>query len=813
MGFDADIVNATGDLANDETSTTLRLATSGDGFAPNGVSFATDLYAPSLRVGKTVAPAGDAQLGDVLTYTVDVTNIGQDASRDTVLSDTIPAGTSYVHGSLHVLTGANAGSKTDDPADDQAEFDAAGNSVVFRLGTGAGAGVGGRLGIDETTSIEFQVLVNDQLPSGFRVVNSAGVGFTSETLGQDGHVNSPDVVTPVRIPDVTIDKSHTGAFQAGRRVPFTLVVSNVGDAPTRGPVTVTDELPAELTFTTQPAGDGWDCSATAGRRLSCVRSDALAPQGAYPAIHFVARVAGDAQPGELENTAEVHASPDGNPTNNTDTVTGPLTRPLVDLAIAKTAITPVAFPGDAVEFLLQVTNLGPDTATRVRVHDVLPPELTPVSLTPSRGSCAGTVCSLGRLRADEGATIDVKAVAGSDTGGRQLRDEARVSAREDETTLDNNVDSAVVEIIPLADIAVTKTTATPTVPAGNDVSFVVVVTNNGPSAATNVHVADLLPAPLQLASAEPLQGTCTGSTCNLGTLAPGASTQIVLIAHSDPSVAGRTLTNVAVAAAREPDRDLANNLARSQVSFTAPPVLPGDVVVTKTADAQQVSVGGELTYRITATNRGAGTPDSVLVTDTPDPGLLVLSVTPSQGTCSAGVPISCQVGPLAPGASATVVLRARATAPGNLRNGVTAIPATTDEGHVAVEEVRSQPPPRVTLRKRATRATVRPGDTVGFVLIATARGRGTARHIVVCDRLPAGLTVVSLGGGHLRRGQPCWTIARLDAGRSRALRLRVRASGAVRRITNVATLTFGDQPQRTARAHVRVLAAPAKFTG
>jgi uncharacterized repeat protein (TIGR01451 family) len=296
----------------------------------------------------------------------------------------------------------------------------------------------------------------------------------------------------------------------------------------------------------------------------------------------------------------------------------------------------------------------------------------------------------------------------------------------------------------------------------------------------------------------------------------GASTQIVVLARSDPSVAGQTLTNIAVAFAQEFDRRPANNIARSPITFTAPPPPPApDVTVTKTADASQVDVGSEITYRITATNRGAGPAESVIVTDTPDPGLQIVSVSPSQGTCSPGVPISCQVGPLAPGAAATVVVVARATEPGTLRNGVTAIPTTTPGGGVDVESSTSQSAPRVTLRKRASRATVRPGGTVDFVLTATARGTGTARDIEVCDRLPSGLSIVSSGGARVRNGQPCWTIARLDGGRSRSLRLRVRvsATGGGRRITNVATLAFGDQPLRIARARVRVLAAAAKFTG
>jgi uncharacterized repeat protein (TIGR01451 family) len=92
LGFDADIFDATGLLANNQTSTQLVLSTSGDGYVPNGISFATDLFAPSLKVTKVVDKP-TAEHGDDLTYNLSVTNSGLDAAVNTVLRDPIPANT------------------------------------------------------------------------------------------------------------------------------------------------------------------------------------------------------------------------------------------------------------------------------------------------------------------------------------------------------------------------------------------------------------------------------------------------------------------------------------------------------------------------------------------------------------------------------------------------------------------------------------------------------------------------------------------------------------------------------------------------
>jgi hypothetical protein len=209
----------------------------------------------------------------------------------------------------------------------------------------------------------------------------------------------------------------------------------------------------------------------------------------------------------------------------------------------------------------------------------------------------------------------------------------------------------------------------------------------------------------------------------------------------------------------------------------------------------------------------------VVVTDTPSPSLTLVSAVPSQGTCSAAVPVSCDLGTLAAGASATVVVTARAAAAGTLPNGVTAITSTTTTtpppDRIAVAGVTVQSGPRVGLRKRAAPRIVRSRAGVTWTLTATARGRGTARDITICDTLPHGFTVVSAGGARLRDGRWCWTIDALAAGSSRTLRLVTRAPSVGRRtrVTNVATLAFADQSPRFARARVVIVPPGARFTG
>ena len=100
-----------------------------------------------------------------------------------VLTDPIPTNTQYVPGSLRIVSGANAGSKTDAAGDDQAEFNAASNAVVFRLGAGANASSGGTLAVGDSTTITFQVQVNPGAPANTMIANRATTAFQGVTTG------------------------------------------------------------------------------------------------------------------------------------------------------------------------------------------------------------------------------------------------------------------------------------------------------------------------------------------------------------------------------------------------------------------------------------------------------------------------------------------------------------------------------------------------------------------------------------------------------------------------------------------------------
>ena len=87
-----------------------------------------------------------------------------------------------------------------------------------------------------------------------------------------------------------------------------------------------------------------------------------------------------------------------------------------------------------------------------------------------------------------------------------------------------------------ADLSITKSDDADPVTAGTDLTYTLVVTNDGPSDATNVEVTDAVPAGTSFVSADNGGIEAAGTvTWNLGTLADGATVTLHVTVHVDAS--------------------------------------------------------------------------------------------------------------------------------------------------------------------------------------------------------------------------------------------------------------------------------------
>ncbi len=770
FAYDSMLVGANGILPNNATSANITVTTSGDTYFPAVVTFATDLFAPSITSSKSLAnithPGGPDQRGDVLRYTVSYKNTGSDAAANFVMRDSIPTGTTYVPGSLRITAGPQAPlNPTDAIGDDAAEFNSATGEVIFRLGAGAKATTGGQIAPNETDTVTFDVTINPDTAPGQQIINQANATFTGFTLGTAYADTSPQVINTVSAPSLTIAKSHSGSLIAGQPTTFTFTVANAGNSSTDGsPVTVTDPFPAgSFSSIANAGGDGWSCAIN-GLTLTCSRGDALAANNAYPPIVADATVQ-DPAPATISNTATVTGGGSA-PASGSD---GGGASGLADLSLAKTVDANTLFSGDTATFTLTVQNAGPSSAQNVTVSDPINSGFSVVDAQSTQGSCDTAVsCSLGMLAANNTATITITAkVIARDT---TLPNTATVASSTPDPNPSNNSDSTNVTVLGTADLSIDKTgTVNPT--AGGTDTYTLSVANNGPDTAHGVVVNDTLPSQFAATGAAGSGFTCTvpsgpGGTvvCTLATLAPTGNTplQITITGVVAASSAGQSIADAATVTSNTADPDFTNNTAT--FDQLVGPV--ADVSIAKAAFQSDgttpvtnpLTVGATFIYRLTVTNNGPSPAAGVTVTDTLPAGITL--VPPAPAGCSGTTTVTCSLGTVAPGGTPTTInlnVRAGAAAANTAPMNTAAVSSTTIDpdptNNSASATVGVGNVANLSLAKTASPQTADVGATVTFTYTVTnstpvgetnggPAGLGTT-GAVVTDALPPGIQFVS----------------------------------------------------------------------
>jgi len=130
---------------------------------------------------------------------------------------------------------------------------------------------------------------------------------------------------------------------------------------------------------------------------------------------------------------------------------------------------------------------------------------------------------------------------------------------------------------PVADLSITKTGSPDPVTAGNNLTYTVTVTNNGPDIATSVTVTDNLPAETTFVSCSSTGGGVCGDSCNnrtvtFASLASGGSETITFVATVNCSVTdGTVISNTAKVSSSTSDPNTNNNSATATTTVSNPP--------------------------------------------------------------------------------------------------------------------------------------------------------------------------------------------------------------------------------------------------
>jgi len=328
----------------------------------------------------TATHTGDFAVGSQGQYTVNLRNTGLGATgvNPVTVSVNLPNGLEFVSASP---SGGN----------NYWQCSTSGQLVECTNTTPAGVGRSINPNASATPLVITVDVGSEAYPSVTTRVSASG-GAASNVS------NAADITNVTATPALDVHKTHVGdqrgEFTAGEEGAYELVVDNHSPVDSDGStVTVTDSLPAGLTFESASSeGDYWSCS-NSGQDVTCTSDEVIAAGAAAPTLTINTEVGDAAVPG-VTNTAEVTGGGFAGTAESSDSV------------IVNPAPTPPPNPnkpileidkshqgdfqaGQSGEYKLAVSNSGEvDSSGTVKVIDALP-----IGLTYESASGSGWTCS------------------------------------------------------------------------------------------------------------------------------------------------------------------------------------------------------------------------------------------------------------------------------------------------------------------------------------------------------------------------------------------------------------------------------------
>jgi uncharacterized repeat protein (TIGR01451 family)/fimbrial isopeptide formation D2 family protein len=778
------------------------------------------------KLSVTKVPSADSvRAGEDVTWTITVRNDGPSDAQNVALTDVLDE--------RLVLVSATS--------DDSGVSCSGTGTVVCTIGTLA---AGGETTIQVVSSVRSEVIDGTTIPNEATANSSTPDVDTGEPATATGNAD----IDVVAVAALTLVKSaETPVVSAGDPATFRLRVGNDGPSDAAASVTITDTLPAGLTYTSSSTVGGpsvWSCAAD-GQDVSCELQDAdgdavTLPAGTTaPDLLIVAAVGSAVEASTLTNSAIAESPSDATPpTDDADVEI----ETFADLGIEKKNVgTPTA--GEDYAWTVTVTNYGPSDSVAspeqpIVITDTLPAGVTFVSATPGSAGCSAdgqvVTCDITSTLASGDAvtiTLDVAvdaAVTGVITNTAAVTPGA--TPEPDGAVHPNESTVTTPTVIELADLTIAKSIATDAahIIAGGQVQWTVAVGNLGPSnsdasAAQPIRVTDTLPAGVSFVSASGEGWTCeAGEATATGRdtvdclrtedLPLGDAPLLTVTGSIGPDVQGQIRNDVEVfpGATAEPSGGGNNNSADAVAAVGESADLALFKAVTET-----IVAGATGEYTLTVTNLGPSSARDIVIVDTLPTGLTFASADGAGWSCApgAGSDVDCAyTGILAPASSLslTLVVDADEALQGDVVNTAVVSASTPDpdpeNNHASVTGTVAEKADLSIVKSTVGSPEV--GGTFRYELRVANAGPGTARGLVVQDTVPPSLELVSTTaddwtcGGDATTGAVACALAELGAGQSApVITIEVRVTpAAYPSVSNTATVAAvtPEDPDTTA---------------
>ena len=522
----------------------------------------------------------------ILTFTID-NSASALAAEDLNFSATLPGGLTLAN-PLNVSTTCLDG-----------EILTAGDQIGIN-GSSVPAG--------ETCIVRFEV--TSALPANYPLTTSA----LTSSLGQSPAASSTLAVLP---PPRFTQSFAPSNPDAGQAATLTYTIDNSTSSLDATAVSFTNSLPEGLVLA-NPINYSSTClggSVSAGPGASSFSySGGTVPAGTtcIVRVNVVSR-----EGGAFENTTGELTSSLGNSGSASDTLE---VTPIVSVSLVQTASAEPVVAGSGTNnlvYTLTANNGGPSTATGVTITEVLtlPPGVVVESVVAQEGSYDGNTWTLGSLAPGASTSLTIALTVGptATAGVNAISSSATLTTVNEENSSGATDATASTSIVTRVDLQVTNTASTDPVIAGSapdNLSYLVTVTNNGPSFATGVSLREAitLPPGVVLSSAEAAAGTSLSEDLwAVGDLPVGSTAILRLFLTVGPSAAAgsNTITNEAsVISLDQTDVNPQNNAISASVSIRRETDLALTVLESRDPVLAGFALPGNLIHTILATNDG-----------------------------------------------------------------------------------------------------------------------------------------------------------------------------------------------------------------
>jgi uncharacterized repeat protein (TIGR01451 family) len=489
-------------------------------------------------------------------------------------------------------------------------------------------------------------------------------------------------------------------------------------------------------------------------------------------------------------------------------------------------------PGNVITYTQSVTNNGPFDALDAVFSETIPANTTFQSLsvpggsgwtctTPSIGGTGAISCTNPDFAVAASTTFAVGVAVNTGVAvGSVITDVVNATAGNNDPNLLNNTAAVQTTVgsATTADLSITNTASPNPVIAGSNITYTVVVKNNGAAAASNVAFSEAIPATTTFVSATPSPAagwTCSVAsgtlTCSNPTVASGASTTFTIVLQVIAGTAsGTMITDTANVSSTTTDPNPNNNSATATVVVAT--AGQADLSVLSTATPNPVTDDNNITYTQSVTNNGPAASGIATFTDTIPTGTTFVSfAVPAGWSCGGTIPgvggtgtISCTLASLAVNATASFPLVVKASlgdTPGTTITNTANInvpcssasdPNCANNSATTNVVVASPTQADLAITKTANPDPVDQGTNLQYTLQVTNNGPAAAQGVMVTDPIPSEFSFTSVS---TTQGTCAYTVSTTTVNCSLGA---VNVGGLVLITINATAVTFNSAATNTA---------------